>query len=40
MLTPKNNIIIGIIVALLVVASYNVDANPVDFAEDYLILGL
>ncbi len=33
MITPKNNIIIGIIVALLVVASYNIDANPFDFAE-------
>jgi len=32
-MTPKNNIIIGIIIALLVVASYNVDANPVDFVE-------
>lgn len=33
MLTPNNNIIIGIIIALLVVASYNVDANPIEFAE-------
>ncbi len=33
MLTPKNNIVIGIIVALLVVASYNIDANPFDFVE-------
>jgi len=33
MMTPKNNIVIGIIVALLVVASYNIDANPFDFAE-------
>ena len=32
-MTPKNNIIIGIIVALLVIASYNVDANPIDFVE-------
>jgi len=32
-MTPKNNIIIGIIIALLVVASYNVDANPIEFAE-------
>jgi len=32
-MTPKNNIIIGIIIALLVVASYNVDANPIDFVE-------
>jgi len=32
-MTPKNNIIIGIIVALLVITSYNVDANPVEFVE-------
>ncbi|HIE46881.1 MAG TPA: phosphonate ABC transporter, permease protein PhnE, partial [Nitrosopumilus sp.] len=32
-MTPKNNIVIGIIVALLVIASYNIDANPLDFAE-------
>lgn len=32
-MTPKNNILIGIIVALVVVASYNVDANPVDFVQ-------
>ncbi|MBT5200526.1 MAG: phosphonate ABC transporter, permease protein PhnE [Thaumarchaeota archaeon] len=32
-MTPKNNILIGIIIALLVVASYNVDANPIDFVE-------
>ena len=40
-MTPKNNIVIGIIVALVVVASYNVDANPLEFAEllkVYLIL--
>jgi len=32
-MTPKNNIIIGIIIALLVVASYNVDADPIKFVE-------
>ncbi|MCV0409880.1 phosphonate ABC transporter, permease protein PhnE [Nitrosopumilus sp.] len=32
-MTPKNNIIIGIIVALLVAASYNVDANPMEFVD-------
>ncbi len=32
-MTPKNNIIIGIIIALVVVASYNVDANPIEFVE-------
>lgn len=39
-MTPKNNIIIGIIVALLVVASYNVDANPIDFVEGLPNLGI
>jgi phosphonate transport system permease protein len=33
MMTPKNNIIIGIIVGLAVVASYNTGANPVEFIE-------
>ena len=32
-MTPKNNIVIGIIIALLVIASYNVDANPIEFIE-------
>jgi len=32
-MTPKNNIVIGIIVALVVVASYNIDANPIEFVE-------
>ena len=32
-MTPKNNIIIGIIIAMLVAASYNIDANPIDFVE-------
>jgi phosphonate transport system permease protein len=32
-MTPKNNIVIGIIVGLVIIASYNVDANPVHFAE-------
>jgi len=32
-MTPKNNIIIGIIVGLLVLTSYNVGANPVEFFE-------
>lgn len=39
-MTPKNNIIIGIIVALLFVASYNVDANPIDFVEGLPNLGI
>jgi phosphonate transport system permease protein len=29
----KNNFIVGIIIALVVVFSYNVEANPVDFVE-------
>ncbi len=32
-MNPKNNLIIGIIVAVIVAASYNIDANPVDFVE-------
>ena len=32
-MTPKNNIIIGLIVAMVVITSYNIDANPLDFAE-------
>ncbi len=32
-MTPKNNIVIGIIIALLVVASYNVEVSPVEFVE-------
>ena len=32
-MTPKNNIVIGIIIGLIVVASYNVDANPIEFVE-------
>ena len=32
-MTPKNNIIIGIVIAVVVAASYNVDANPIDFVE-------
>jgi len=32
-MTPKNNLIIGIIVALLVITSYNVDANPIEFVD-------
>jgi len=32
-MTPKNNIVIGVIVALIVITSYNVDVNPIDFVE-------
>ena len=31
----KNNLIVGIIVALVVLASYNVDANPLEFFEGF-----
>ena len=39
-MTPKNNIVIAIIVGLVIIASYNVDANPVDFAEGIPNLGV
>jgi len=39
-MNPKNNLIIGLIVALVVVASYNMDANPVDFVEGIPNLGI
>ena len=32
-MNQKNNLIVGIIVALVIIASYNVDANPIDFVE-------
>ncbi len=32
-MTPKSNLIIGLIIAIVVAASYNIDANPVDFVE-------
>lgn len=32
-MTPKNNTIIGIIIGLVIVASYNTGANPVEFIE-------
>ena len=32
-MTPKNNIIIGIIIALLIVVSIDIDANPITFFE-------
>jgi len=30
-MTPKSNLIIGLIIAIVVATSYNIDANPVDF---------
>lgn len=30
-MTPKNNLIIGIIIAIVFAASYNIGANPIDF---------
>jgi len=32
-MNPKNNLIIGLIIAVVVAASINIDANPVDFVE-------
>ena len=39
-MTPNNNIVIGIIIAIIVVASYNIDANPIDFVEGIPNLGI
>jgi phosphonate transport system permease protein len=39
-MNPKNNIVIGIIIALVVVASYNIDANPIEFAKGLPNLGI
>lgn len=32
-MTPKNNLIIGLVIAAVIVMSYNMDANPVEFVE-------
>ncbi len=32
-MTPKNNLIIGLVIAAVIIMSYNMDANPVDFVE-------
>lgn len=32
-MNQKNNLIVGIIIALVIAASYNVDANPIEFVE-------
>jgi len=32
-MNPKTNLIIGLLVAIVIAASYNTDANPVDFVE-------
>jgi len=32
-LSPKNNLVIGLIIAVVIAASINVDANPIDFVE-------
>lgn len=34
-MNPKNNLIIGIIVAVVIVASINIDANPIDFVNGF-----
>ena len=32
-MNPKNNLIIGLIIAAVIGMSYNIDANPADFVE-------
>lgn len=39
-MTPKNNIVIGIVVGLVIIASYNIEANPLEFAEGLPNLGI
>ncbi|RNJ77160.1 MAG: phosphonate ABC transporter, permease protein PhnE [Nitrosopumilus sp. B06] len=39
-MTPKSNLLIGVIVVLLVISSYNVDANPADFIQGLPNLGI
>jgi phosphonate transport system permease protein len=39
-MNQKNNLIVGIIIALLVAASINVDANPLEFIEGLPNLGI
>ncbi|RDJ31206.1 MAG: phosphonate ABC transporter, permease protein PhnE [Crenarchaeota archaeon] len=34
-MTPRNNLIFGIIVALIIAASINIDANPVNFVNGF-----
>jgi len=32
-MNPKNNLIVGVIIAVVVASSYHIDANPIDFFE-------
>jgi phosphonate transport system permease protein len=32
-MSPKNNLIIGLVIAVVIAMSYNMDANPVEFVE-------
>jgi len=32
-MTPKSNLIIGLVIALVFIASYNMDASPIEFVE-------
>ena len=32
-MNPKNNLIIGLVIAAVIAMSYNMDANPVEFVE-------
>jgi phosphonate transport system permease protein len=39
-MNPKNNLLIGVIVAVIIAASYNINANPIDFVEGLPNLGI
>lgn len=39
-MSPKNNIIVGLIIAVVFIASYNTGANPIDFVEGIPNLGI
>lgn len=32
-MNPKTNLLIGVIIAVIIAASYNIDANPIDFVQ-------
>ena len=32
-MNPKNNLIIGLVIAGIIAMSYNIDANPAEFVE-------
>jgi phosphonate transport system permease protein len=39
-MNPKNNLIIGLIIAAVIAMSYNIDANPIEFVEGIPNLGI